>query len=568
MSSVAPDRPHFAHWPPRLPRELVVPQTSLWFNLEVSAARYPDKAAYLFFGESLRYRELKSQADAIAGWLQRHGVRKGDRVIVYMQNCPQFAAALYGVMRADAVVVPVNPMNRAEEFQHYITDAQVQVAICAGDLAAVVHEANEALPPENRLEQVIVTHYADALPAAAIDASEAPSAAMEAWLRQAPPLPQGSARYTRWTDVIDARHAPGAHTAGPDDLALLPYTSGTTGLPKGCMHTHRTLMSNAVSGLWSSASPEVTSLGVVPMFHVTGMLYSVLGNIYTGNTAVVMPRWDRELAGRLISKHRVTHWTCIPTMIIDLFASPDYKSFDLSSLRYVSGGGAAMPHAVAERLRDEFGLTFVEGYGLTETAAPSHANPPERAKLQCLGVPYFGCDSRVVDPVTLQELPPGEVGEIITHGPMVFKGYWRHPEATAAAFVEFEGKPFFRTGDLGYMDDEGYFFMTDRLKRMINASGYKVWPAEVELLLYKHPAVQEACVIAAKDAYRGETVKAIVVLRHDAKGRTSEREIIDWARDHMAAYKAPRIVEFVDQLPKSGAGKVMWRMLQERETGR
>jgi fatty-acyl-CoA synthase len=565
LSSVAPERPHFAHWPKRLPRELVVPQTSLWFNLEVSAARYPDKVAYLFFGEPLRYRDLKSQADAIAGWLRRHGVSKGDRVIVYMQNCPQFAAALYGVLRADAVVVPVNPMNRADEFQHYITDPQAKVAICAGDLAAVVHEANEALPPESRLEQVIVTHYADAMPAGPIEPSEAPPAAMESWLRQAPPLPQGSARYTRWPDVIDARHAPRAHTAVPDDLALLPYTSGTTGLPKGCMHTHRTLMSNAVSGQWSYASPEVMSLGVVPMFHVTGMLYSVLGNIYTGNTTVVMPRWDRELAGRLIGTHRVTHWTCIPTMIIDLFASPNYKRFDLSSLRYVSGGGAAMPHAVAERLRDEFGLTFVEGYGLTETAAPSHANPPERAKLQCLGVPYFGCDSRVVDPVTLQELPPGEVGEIITHGPMVFKGYWRHPEATAAAFVEFDGKPFFRTGDLGYMDDEGYFFMTDRLKRMINASGYKVWPAEVELLLYKHPAVQEACVISALDAYRGETVKALVVLRHDAKGTTSEREIIEWAREHMAAYKAPRIVEFVDQLPKSGAGKVMWRMLQERE---
>jgi fatty-acyl-CoA synthase len=569
LPSVAPDRPHFAHWPKRLPRELVIPQTSLWFNLEVAAARFPDKPAYLFFGEALSYRALKLQAEAIAGWLQSVGVRKGDRVVVYLQNCPQFVAALYGVLRADAVVVPVNPMNRAEEFQHYITDPQAKVAICAGDLAAIVDEANQALPAASRLERVIVTHYSDALPAGAIDPSEAPPPAMDAWLHNAPPLPQGSsARYTRWPEVIDAGHVPGPHTAAPDDLALLPYTSGTTGLPKGCMHTHRTLMANAVSGQWSHASPEVTTLGVVPMFHVTGMLYSVLGNIYTGNTTVVMPRWDRELAGRLISKHRVTHWTCIPTMIIDLFASPNYKSFDLSSLRYISGGGAAMPHAVAERLRDEFGLTFVEGYGLTETAAPSHSNPPERAKLQCLGIPYFGCDSRIVDPITLTELPAGEVGEIITSGPMVFKGYWRHPEATAAAFVEFEGKAFFRTGDLGFMDEEGYFFMTDRLKRMINASGYKVWPAEVELLLYKHPAVQEACIIAAKDAYRGETVKAVVVLRSAAKGKTREQDIIDWARDHMAAYKAPRIVEFVDSLPKSGAGKVMWRLLQDQEAAR
>ncbi|HJV63540.1 MAG TPA: AMP-binding protein, partial [Albitalea sp.] len=372
---------------------------------------------------------------------------------------------------------------------------------------------------------------------------------------------------TRWTDVLERKLQPGPHTAQPDDLALLPYTSGTTGNPKGCMHTHRTLMVNAIGGgVWGSAGAEAVSLGVVPMFHITGMMYGVLGPVYGGSTVVLMPRWDRELAGRLISRYQVSHWTCIPTMIIDLFGSPNYASFDLKSLRYLSGGGAAMPQAVAERLRDEFGLLFAEGYGLTETAAPSHANPPESPKLQCLGMPIFGVDSRVVDPITLQEMPVGEVGEIITRGPMVFKGYWRHPDATKAAFVEFEGKSFFRTGDLGRMDEDGYFFITDRLKRMINASGFKVWPAEVEMLLYKHPAVQEACIIAARDAYRGETVKAVVVLRAAAQGKTAPEDIIGWAREHMAAYKVPRIVEFVDALPKSGSGKVMWRMLQDQQS--
>jgi fatty-acyl-CoA synthase len=303
----------------------------------------------------------------------------------------------------------------------------------------------------------------------------------------------------------------------------------------------------------------------VPMFHITGMLYGVLAPVYQGSTVVLMPRWDRELAGRLISRHRVTHWTCIPTMIIDLFGSPNYKSFDLSSLCYLSGGGAAMPHAVAERLRQEFGLHFAEGYGLTETAAPSHANPPDRAKLQCLGIPLFGTDSRIVDPETLEELPDGETGEIVTHGPMVFKGYWGHPEATRAAFIEIDGKPFFRTGDLGRRDEEGYFFLTDRLKRMINASGFKVWPSEVELLLFKCPLVQEACVIGARDAYRGETVKAVIVLRAEARATATPQDIIDWAREHMAVYKVPRQVEFVDALPRSGSGKVMWRQLQERE---
>ncbi|MBL8325076.1 MAG: long-chain fatty acid--CoA ligase [Rubrivivax sp.] len=554
--------PHAGVWPRRLPRALTLPETTLWFNLEVTARRYPSKAAYLFFGRPLSFAELHAQAEALAGWLQARGLQRGDRVLLFMQNCPQFVVAFYAVQRADAVVVPVNPMNRADEFGHYITDPEARFAITSADLAGIVAEANAPLPAAQRLQHIVVTRMGDLLPPA-IDDAERPSPAVLDWLHADPPLPPGS---TRWSEAMAAGLRPArASEARPDDLALLPYTSGTTGLPKGCMHTHRTLMPNVVGGgLWGHASADSVALAVVPMFHITGMMYSVLANVYSGSTAVLMPRWDRELAGRLISRHRVTHWTCIPTMVIDLFGSPNYRSFDLASLAYMSGGGAAMPHAVAERLRAEFGITFAEGYGLTETAAPSHANPPERAKLQCLGMPIFGVDSRIIDPDTLVELPPGESGEIVTHGPMVFKGYWRHPEATRAAFIEIDGKPFFRTGDLGRMDEEGYFFLTDRLKRMINASGFKVWPSEVELLLFKCPLVQEACVIGVKDAYRGETVKAVVVPRAEVRGNARPEDITAWAREHMAAYKVPRIVEFVDALPKSGSGKVMWRVLQER----
>jgi len=565
-------RPHHAHWPKRLPRELVIPATSLWLNLEIAALRYGPRPAYIFFGRELSYTALKAQAEAVAGWLQSVGVKAGDRVALYMQNCPQYVAAYYGILRANAVVVPVNPMNKAEEFTHYLSDPQSQAVICSADLAGFVAGANAAVPEADRVAHVLVTRYTDAMPEGPLAAADAPPPAMDAWLRSDPGLPTDPhAAYARWREVLAMGLQPGPHTAQADDLAMLPYTSGTTGLPKGCIHTHRTLMANAVGGQWSNAGPETTSLGVVPMFHITGMLYGVLGSVFQGATTVILPRWDRELAGRLLSNYRITHWTCIPTMVIDLFASPNYKTFDLGSLRNISGGGAAMPAAVAERLQQEFGITFAEGYGLTETAAPSHANPPERAKLQCLGMPIFGVDSRVVDPLTLQEMPVGEVGEIVTNGPMVFKGYWRHPEATAAAFVELPGEPgkkFFRTGDLGRMDDEGYFFITDRLKRMINASGFKVWPAEVEALLYKHPAVQEACIIASRDAYRGETVKAVVVLRAEARGKTQPEDITAWSRDHMAAYKVPKLVEFVDVLPKSGSGKVMWRLLQDQEAAK
>ena len=541
---------------------MVIPETSLWFNLEASARRYPDRAATLYFGRSLSYRELHAQALAIAGWLQARGIARGDRVALFMQNCPQYLVAFYAVLAADAVVVPVNPMNKVDEFGHYLTDPGTRVVICAAELADIVARADAALPPAERLRAILVTRHADALPDT-IPAALMPSPALAEALCADPAPPAGA---VRWADALAAGHRPTPSVAGPDELALLPYTSGTTGLPKGCLHTHRTLMANVVgSARWGQSGAESVALAVVPMFHITGMLYGVLAPVYSGATAVVMPRWDREHAGALISQHAVTHWTCIPTMIIDLFGSPNYRRFDLSRLRHLSGGGAAMPQAVAQRLLDEFGLHFVEGYGLTETAAPSHVNPPERAKLQCLGIPFFGVDSRVIDPATLEVLPAGAVGEIVTRGPMVFRGYWRSPKATAAAFVEIDGERFFRTGDLGRTDEDGYFFITDRLKRMINASGFKVWPSEVELLLYRHPAVQEACIIAARDDYRGETVKAVIVLRAEARGQTTADEVIAWSREHMAAYKVPRRVEFVDALPKSGSGKVMWRLLQDRE---
>ncbi|MCY7371999.1 MAG: AMP-binding protein, partial [Polaromonas sp.] len=345
-----------------------------------------------------------------------------------------------------------------------------------------------------------------------------------------------------------------------------PYTSGTTGLPKGCMHTHASILHNAVATCyWGNSTAENVVLSVVPMFHITGMVSVLHAAIFGGSTLVVMPRWDRELAGQLISRWRVTHWTNIPTMVIDLLGSPNFADFDLTSIVYIGGGGAAMPQAVAQRLWEQYGLRYAEGYGLTETAAPSHSNPPDATRQQCLGVPFIGVDARVVDPLTLNELPQGEQGEIVMSGPQNFQGYWKQPEATAAAFFERDGKRFFRSGDLGHVDAEGYFYLTDRLKRMINASGFKVWPAEVEALMFKHPAIQEACIISTRDAYRGESVKAVVVLRPAARGTLSEADIIDWCKGHMAAYKYPRVVEFVEALPKSGSGKVMWRSLQERE---
>ncbi|MES2424555.1 MAG: long-chain fatty acid--CoA ligase [Pseudomonadota bacterium] len=563
---MTPTPPHHRFWPRRLPHHITPPATSLWHNLAVTALRYPSKPALVFFNSVLSYAEVLEKAERLAAHLHRIGVRKGDRVLLLMQNCPQLVIAHFAILRANAVVVPVNPMNRAEELKHYIIDPDAKVALTTGDLAAELARTSDSLSAEERLQHIVVTQFTDAFDAA-VTGPAAPPPAWCDWLLTRHPLPTlADGQIHAWADALASNTPLPDLTTGPDDLALLPYTSGTTGLPKGCMHPHSGVMHNAVAAsLWVGSSAQNVMLAVVPMFHITGMVSGMHTSIYGGATLVIMPRWDRDLAGWLISHWRVTHWTNIPTMVIDLLASPRFAEYDLSSLLYIGGGGAAMPQPVAQRLFEQYGLRYNEGYGLTETAAPSHSNPPDATKQQCLGIPFVSTDARVIDPDTLQELPQGQQGEIIVCGPQVFRGYWKRPEATAEVFIDFDGKKFFRTGDLGHVDEDGYFFLTDRLKRMINASGFKVWPAEVEALMFRHPAIQEACVIATKDSYRGESVKAVVVLRASHQATTTEQDIVDWCHEQMAVYKAPRVVQFVDALPKSGAGKVMWRTLQEAE---
>ena len=561
-------RAHDAVWPARLPVKISPPVTSLWMNLAISAMRYPDKPALVYMGKVWSYEQLRTAAESLAASLSSLGVQAGDRVILNMQNCPQLVIAHFAILRLDAVVVPVNPMNKAEELKHYITDPDARVAVTTADLAPELAQASNALPAAQQLQHLVVTQFCDVFDADALTPADMPDA-WRAWLLPVRELPALSAGQSHaWQALMaqaNIRDLP-AVKAGSDDLAILPYTSGTTGLPKGCMHTHGTIMHNAMAaGLWVNGTPENVTLCVVPMFHITGMVSVMHASIFIGASLVIMPRWDRDVAGQLISKWGVTHWTNIPTMVIDLLGSPNLSHYDLSSLVNIGGGGAAMPEAVAQRLLDQFGLRYIEGYGLTETAAPSHTNPPDAPKKQCLGIPILSVEARIVDPETLVELPQGEAGEIVISGPQVFKGYWKRPDATASAFFERDGLRFFRSGDMGRIDEEGYFFMTDRLKRMINASGFKVWPAEVEALMFRHPAIQEACIISTHDAYRGESVKAVVVLRQDHKGQVSEQDIIDWCRDNMAVYKMPRVVSFVDALPKSGSGKVMWRALQEAE---
>lgn len=557
MTQAAPDV-----WPKGVPRTLRVPQVTLHHYLRVAAQRYPDKPAVIYCGRVVSYSQLHADVERLAGWMQKTlGLRQGDRVLLVSQNCPQFVLAYYASLRMGAAVVPVSPMSTQRELEYYARNSGARAAFVAQDLLPQVEPLLGRQDGELQLQALVVYAYAQGLDAQGLGL-------LPESMRFGATRTDHAAVYSL-EDALAADCTPDDVTTGVDDLAVLPYTSGTTGHPKGCMHTHGTVLaSNLASQVWRGLHADSVFLCVAPLFHMLGMQNGMNMPMTLGATVVMMPRWDAAQAVEMVERHRVSVWAAPPAMVIDFFAQPGAQTRDLSSLALLSGGGAAMPEAVARMLAERFGLHYNEAYGLTETAAFLHANPPARGKRQCLGVPTQGVESLVVDPVTFQPLPAGEVGELVTRGCQVMQGYWRNDAANRESFVEIEGRRYFRTGDLALVDEEGYFFMRDRLKRMINASGYKVWPAEVEATMYEHPAIHEACVIALPDDKRGETVMALVVLKPGQREQVSEQDIVEWARGQMAVYKAPRVVRFMDSLPRSGTGKILWRELQEAERRR
>lgn len=367
---------HYNVWPKGLPKSLTLPQTSLYTNLAISAQRFPDHTAIIYYDEPMTYRVLKEQVDALAGYLHAQGIRKGDRVLLYMQNSPQYVIGYYAILRADAVVIPVNPMNRTTELEHYISDTAARVCLAGQELRPFIMP----LIGRTDLEQVVEASYGTYI-------NRDTDLALPAEVA-APVLTEQAPGVVSWESALKAGHIPGEHTAGPDDLAVIPYSSGTTGMPKGCMHTHRSVMATAVHrAFWNQSNPSSVQLASLPFFHVTGMTSSMNSPIFSGSTTVIMTRWDRTTAARLIERYRVSAWSNIVTMAVDFMSNPDLDKYDLSSLTTIGGGGAAMPEAVAEKLKKVTGLDYLEGYGLSETMAATHINPPDRPKAQCLGIP-------------------------------------------------------------------------------------------------------------------------------------------------------------------------------------
>ncbi|ADK83761.1 AMP-dependent synthetase and ligase [Desulfarculus baarsii DSM 2075] len=542
---------HHSSWPNRMPKKLDYPQTPLHDLLATSARRFPDKPGVIYYGQVITYAQLWDQAQRLAGALAAMGLQKGDRVALYMQNCPHYLIGCFGVYAAGGVVAPLNPMLVERELYNIVGDSGARFIITTTELYGRV----APIAADLGVERVICGSLWDYMP-------ENPAIPAPDFMAATPRAIDGAAA---WLETLAS--APGAPQVDIDikaDLAMLPYTAGSTGLPKGCMHTHATVMSNVWSAMyWTQLSSGANVLSCLPFFHVTGFVHSLAAPLAAGATLVMLTRWDREAALQAVEKYGVTHFVNITAMMADILSAKDIESRDLASLQMVGGGGAPLPVALGQRLKDLTGLDYVEGYGMTETISQTHFNPCDKVKLGSIGIPDFGVDARVIDIETLRELPAGQQGELVIHGPEIMLGYWNKPVETKEAFIELGGKRFLRTGDICRMDEEGYFFITDRLKRMINAAGFKVWPAEIEAVLYKHPHVLEACVISAPDAKRQETVKALIVAKPGCQ--PDPEEIMAWSRKEMSAYKAPRIVEIVAALPKSGAGKILWRQVQEQE---
>ena len=534
-------RPWFRSWPSHLPKHLAYPNVPAWWILERNLERFADKDAVLFLHhenrtelDRLTYRELWDRANALAAGLYDLGIRKGDCVGTLIPNSPAIITSYYGIWMAGAAIAPCNALASKKEFTHQLQDADAKILIAAETMADMAMSAAEGLGLRVILAPVGET--VAALPADAV----------------------------RFDDLIHTgRKRPADVVIDPrDDMAVLLYTGGTTGDPKGAVLTHRNIVANTIQfAEWYALDPgKEVFVCTIPMSHSGGMSGVMNVPLYSGATLVVLRRFLAETVARVIEQYRATRFFGVPTMFVALLGSEKAKSCDMTSLKACRTNAAPLPVAVKKEFDRLIGReVLIEGYGLTETSPLTHANPIEKAKAGSIGIPLTDTDAKVIDLKTGADLFTGQEGELVLRGPQIMKGYWGKPEATETALAG----GWFHTGDVVRMDEEGYFFIVDRVKDMINSGGYKVWPREVEEILYTHPKVRMAMVFGVSDDYYGETVKACIVPKDEAKETITKDEITAFCKKKMASYKVPKHIEFHDSLPISAQGKMLRRLMKD-----
>ncbi|WP_307854434.1 class I adenylate-forming enzyme family protein [Rhodococcus sp. B50] len=518
------------------------------------AAGRPHDPAVHYFDATLSFADIDGAADALAAALHDKGVTAGDRVAIYLQNDPQWLVALLAAWKLRAVPVAVNPMLRAGELLHILTDSGAVALICLDELyESVVAD----IRPRTPLHTVVTTHPLDMTPNATMPAAIEPHVPPRKVFADTSDWRSSMAEYR------DRRPTP--TECSSSDIASLTYTSGTTGRSKGAMNLHSAMVhSSTVYTRWWDLRPERdVIIGLAPVFHITGLVAGFGVHIVSGAPLVLLHRFDAEATLRAVERRRGTFMIGASTAFIALTNHPCLREVDVSSLTKTPSGGAPVSQALVDRIRAASGWTLRGAYGMTETTSPTHLGPPDidpptdpESGALSVGVPVPGAQIRIVDPVDGRDVDPGEAGEIVVAGPMVVPGYWQLPEESAHAIRD----GWLHTGDLGKMTEDGWLFVVDRIKDLINAGGYKVVPRDVEDVLYQHPAVREASVVGVPDEYRGETVRAFVSLVPGATAR--EEELIAFCRDRMAAYKYPRSVVVLDELPKNASGKLLRRELR------
>lgn len=551
------EKPWLAHYPPEIPHTLDYESKPVQDYLTHTFEATPEKTAIHFMGKDMTYQELYDSAMKFASYLQGLGIKKGDRVAIMLPNSPQAVIGFYGILYAGGVVVMTNPLYTEREIAYQMKNSGAK-AILAMD---ILYPRISKVLKDTDLENVIITGIKEYLPF--------PKNMIYPFIQK-----------KQYGITVKVEHRGSNHlfseimkTATTDvaktefdfekDLALLQYTGGTTGSPKGVMLSHKNLISNATmcdTWLYKTKRGEETVLGIIPLFHVYGLTTVLILSVMQGNKMVLLPKFDPETALKTISKQKPTLFPGAPTLYIGLMNHPDIKKYDLSSISACLSGSAPLPVEVQEKFEKITGGRLVEGYGLTETSPVTHSNLVWGDRVKgSIGLPYPDTDCKVFQPGTTEEVPHGEIGEIGIKGPQVMQGYWNNPEATAATIVD----GWLMTGDLGYIDDAGHFFVVDRKKDMIIAGGFNIYPREIEEILYENEAIQECVVAGIPDPYRGETVKAYIVLK-EGKSITEE-ELDAYCREHLAAFKVPRIYEFRTELPKTAVGKILRRSLIDEE---
>ena len=519
---------------------------------EASVTRAPDNIAIKYFDGVLTMADLDVRSDALAVALIDNGFAAGDMLGVYAQNNPAFVISLVAAWKAGGAAVAINPMNKRRELAYQLTDSGASALLCLDDLYESV--AKEVIATGETAIRIVITF-------SPLDEQSRNDERLFAGVERL--SPEGTLDLKEIFSRYDGRK-PAPVDPGSNDLAVLCYTSGTTGVPKGAMSTHGTMAFNSQTYRdWMGFTEGDSVLGVAPLFHITGLIGHVGIALLAGCPLVINHRFAPGVVIDAIREHRPTFTVGAITVFISLSGMEGVTKQDWSSFRVIYSGGAPIAPVITDRFMEKTGLYIHNIYGLTETNSPSHAVPlgrvapvdPNSGALS-VGVPVFNTLVRIIDEQG-KELPVGEVGEFVTSGPQVIPGYWNKPEATAEDLPDGE----LRTGDVGFMDEDGWFYLVDRKKDMINAAGYKVWPREVEDVLYGHPAVREAAVVGVPDEYRGETVKAYVSLRPGAT--VTEQEMIEFCKQQMAAYKYPRSIQFVDDLPKTATGKILRRELRD-----